>query len=100
MKNKEKDEGFNLNFHSALSVLVMLVSVTTLAIISFDRMLGVVRPFHQHLKKKQSIAIIACIWLLSALFAVPFAIYRIYTVRGRWVPSGYSYLASDVVYSL
>lgn len=90
----------NSLYSSPLSVLVMLVSVTTLAIISFDRMLGVVRPFHQHLKKKQSITIIIFIWIASALFAVPFAVYRIYTVRGRWVPSGYSYLASDVVYSL
>ncbi|KAK3852539.1 hypothetical protein Pcinc_040874, partial [Petrolisthes cinctipes] len=59
----------------------MLVSVTTLAIISFDRMLGVVRPFHQHLKKRQSIAIIVVIWIASALFAIPFALYRRYTVR-------------------
>lgn len=78
----------------------MLVSVTTLAIISFDRMLGVVHPFHKHLKKKQSIAIIVCIWIASALLAVPFAIYRIYTVRKRWVPSGFSYLDRDVFFPL
>lgn len=68
------------------TVLVMLVSVTSLATISFDRMMGVVRPFHNHIKPWQSIAIIFVIWSVSAVLAVPFAIYRKYTVGQllRW----------------
>lgn len=62
------------------TVLVMMVSVTSLATISCDRMMGVVRPFHNHLKPWQSIAIIITIWTVSALLAVPFAIFRVYTV--------------------
>lgn len=64
-----------------IQVLVMMVSVTSLAVISCDRMMGVVRPFHNHIKPWQSIAIIFIIWTVSALLAVPFAVYRIYTVH-------------------
>lgn len=68
------------------TVLVMMVSVTSLATISCDRMMGVVRPFHNHLKPWQSIAIIFVIWTVSALLAVPFAVYRVFTVGKalRW----------------
>ncbi|KAG0728907.1 Substance-K receptor [Chionoecetes opilio] len=66
-----------------VQMLVMLVSVTSLATISFDRMMGVVRPFHTHLKIWQSVAIIAIIWVVSAVIALPFAFYRIYTVH-QW----------------
>lgn len=62
------------------SVLVMMVSVTSLATISFDRMIGVIWPFHTHLKIWQSVTIIVVIWIVSTILAVPFAIYRIYTV--------------------
>ena len=74
-------------------VLVMLVSVTSLAIISFDRMIGVVYPFHTHLKHWQTHVIIACIWVYSIGFAVPFAQNRnfivsinlvIYEWCGKW----------------
>ncbi|KAK8738487.1 hypothetical protein OTU49_003904, partial [Cherax quadricarinatus] len=61
--------------------LVMLVSVTSLATISFDRMVGVVSPFHQHLKRRHSLAIIVIIWVVSAMLSVPFGLYRVYTVR-------------------
>ncbi|XP_042215373.1 substance-K receptor-like [Homarus americanus] len=62
-----------------IQMLVLLVSVTSLATISFDRMLGVVRPFHNHLKLWQSVAIIILIWISSAIIAVPWCIYRVYT---------------------
>ena len=58
----------------------MMVSVTSLATISFDRMIGVVRPFHTHLKMWQCFVVIIIIWIVSAILAVPFGIYRIYTV--------------------
>ncbi|KAK4291080.1 hypothetical protein Pmani_036061 [Petrolisthes manimaculis] len=59
----------------------MLVSVTSLATISCDRMIGVVRPFHNHLKKSYSLTIIIIIWVSSAVLAVPWAVYRVYTVH-------------------
>lgn len=62
------------------AVLVMLVSLESLATISCDRMMGVVRPFHTHLKTWQSLAIIIVIWVSSALLAVPWGLYRVYTV--------------------
>ncbi|XP_071527473.1 substance-K receptor-like isoform X2 [Panulirus ornatus] len=64
-----------------IQMLVMMVSVTSLATISFDRMVGVVYPFHQHLKRWQSAVIILAIWVASALIAVPFGLYRVYTVH-------------------
>ncbi|XP_042215411.1 substance-K receptor-like isoform X2 [Homarus americanus] len=66
-----------------IQMLVMLVSVTSLATISCDRMVGVVYPFHQHFKYWQSAAIILAIWIMSAAIAVPFGLYRVYTVH-RW----------------
>lgn len=66
------------------AVLVMLVSLASLATISCDRMMGVVRPFHTHLKTWQSLAIIVVIWVFSALLAVPWGLYRVYTV-GPWI---------------
>ncbi|XP_071527474.1 LOW QUALITY PROTEIN: uncharacterized protein [Panulirus ornatus] len=66
---------------SDVEALVMLVSVTSLATISFDRMVGVVYPFHQHFKRWQSVGIIIFIWAASALLATPWAIYRVYTVH-------------------
>ncbi|XP_042215372.1 substance-K receptor-like [Homarus americanus] len=62
-------------------MLVMLVSVTSLATISCDRMVGVVFPFHKHLKRWNYVAIIVAIWVVSAILALPFCFYRIYTVR-------------------
>ncbi|KAG7172818.1 Substance-K receptor-like, partial [Homarus americanus] len=59
----------------------MLVSVTSLATISCDRMVGVVFPFHKHLKRWNYVAIIVAIWVVSAILALPFCFYRIYTVR-------------------
>lgn len=64
-----------------VQMLVMMVSVTSLATISFDRMIGVIWPFHTHLKIWQSVTIIVVIWIVSTILAVPFAIYRIYTVH-------------------
>nr|XP_053643501.1 substance-K receptor-like [Cherax quadricarinatus]XP_053643502.1 substance-K receptor-like [Cherax quadricarinatus] len=64
-----------------IQILVLFVSVTSLATISFDRMMGVVRPFHQHLKKWKSLTIIIIIWVSSATMAVPWAVYRVYTVH-------------------
>ncbi|XP_045608893.2 neuropeptide Y receptor type 2 isoform X1 [Procambarus clarkii] len=62
-------------------MLVMMASVTSLAIISFDRMVGVVSPFHQHLKRRHAVAIIASVWLLAGLLALPFGFYRVYSER-------------------
>ncbi|ROT61700.1 putative neuropeptide FF receptor 2, partial [Penaeus vannamei] len=59
----------------------MLVSVTSLATISFDRMIGVAYPFHKHLGAWGSRAIIVGFWVLSAVLALPFSFYRVYTVR-------------------
>ncbi|XP_042891769.1 substance-K receptor-like [Penaeus japonicus] len=64
-----------------IQILVMLVSVTSLATISFDRMVGVVYPFHKHLGSWGSRAIIIGFWLLSAVLALPFSFYRVYAVR-------------------
>ncbi|XP_045608896.2 neuropeptide Y receptor type 2 [Procambarus clarkii] len=64
-----------------IQMLVLFVSLTSLATISVDRMIGVVRPFHQHLKKRHSLTIIIVIWIVSALIAVPWAVYRVYTVH-------------------
>lgn len=64
-----------------IQMLVMLVSLESLATISCDRMMGVVRPFHTHLKTWQSLAIIIVIWVSSALLAVPWGLYRVYTVH-------------------
>ncbi|XP_066972695.1 substance-K receptor-like isoform X2 [Macrobrachium rosenbergii] len=64
-----------------IQIMVMLVSVTSLAVISFDRMLGIVRPFHVHLKQWQSLAIIFVIWVYSFVIAAPFGIHRVYTIH-------------------
>lgn len=64
-----------------IQILVMLVSVTSLATISFDRMIGVAYPFHKHLGAWGSRAIIVGFWVLSAVLALPFSFYRVYTVR-------------------
>ncbi|XP_063885807.1 uncharacterized protein LOC135114064 isoform X1 [Scylla paramamosain] len=66
---------------SDVEVLVMLVSLESLATISCDRMMGVVRPFHTHLKTWQSLAIIIIIWVSSAVLAVPWGLYRVYTIH-------------------
>ena len=60
--------------------MVQLVSVTSLAIISFDRMIGVVFPLHQHLEHWQTHAVLCFIWIYSLGMSVPFALYRKYTV--------------------
>ncbi|KAF2364334.1 G protein-coupled receptor rhodopsin-like [Trinorchestia longiramus] len=60
---------------------VLLVSVFSLTVISLDRMLGIVRPFHRHINIFCARIIICFIWFCSAVLAVPFAIYRKYTVR-------------------
>ncbi|CAL4208995.1 unnamed protein product, partial [Meganyctiphanes norvegica] len=52
---------------------VTLVSMTSIAVISFDRMLGVVRPFHRHLKNWMSLLIIIIIWIYAAALSTPFA---------------------------
>lgn len=62
------------------AVLVMLVSLASLTTISFDRMMGVVRPFHTHLKTWQSLAIIVVIWVSAAVLALPWGLYRVFTV--------------------
>ncbi|XP_063885809.1 substance-K receptor-like isoform X2 [Scylla paramamosain] len=64
-----------------IQMLVMLVSLESLATISCDRMMGVVRPFHTHLKTWQSLAIIIIIWVSSAVLAVPWGLYRVYTIH-------------------
>ena len=71
---------FHLCSSSFNAVLVMLVSLASLATISCDRMMGVARPFHTHLKTWQSLAIIVIIWVSSAVLAVPWGLYRVYTV--------------------
>lgn len=64
-----------------IQMLVMLVSLASLATISFDRMMGVVRPFHTHLKTWHSLAIIVVIWGSSAVLALPWGLYRVFTVH-------------------
>lgn len=64
-----------------IQILVMLVSTLSLTVISYDRMLGIVRPFHKQLKMWHYDVIIVLIWILSAAFALPFMFYRVYTVR-------------------
>ena len=66
-----------------LTVTVMLVSVFSLTIISLDRMVGVALPFHRHLSHRASLLLIVAIWIIAPALAVPFAIYRIYSVGDR-----------------
>nr|XP_027234973.1 substance-K receptor-like isoform X2 [Penaeus vannamei]XP_027234974.1 substance-K receptor-like isoform X2 [Penaeus vannamei] len=63
--------------------MVMMVSVLSLATISCDRMVGVVYPFHRHLRAWQSFIVIGLIWVVSAGIAVPFGLYREYAVH-KW----------------
>ncbi|XP_064097011.1 substance-K receptor-like [Macrobrachium nipponense] len=64
-----------------IQIMVMLVSVTSLAVISFDRMMGILRPFHVHLKQWQSLAIIFVIWVYAFVIATPFGFHRVYTTH-------------------
>ncbi|XP_068235008.1 substance-K receptor-like isoform X2 [Palaemon carinicauda] len=64
-----------------IQILVMLVSTLSLTVISYDRMIGIVRPFHKPPKIWQYNVIIILIWILSAALAVPFMLYRVYTIR-------------------
>ncbi|XP_042858338.1 substance-K receptor-like [Penaeus japonicus] len=71
------------HLEGCLQMMVMMVSVLSLATISCDRMVGVVYPFHRHLRAWQSGIVIVVIWLVSAGIAVPFGLYREYTVH-KW----------------
>ncbi|XP_037790442.1 substance-K receptor-like [Penaeus monodon] len=66
-----------------LQMMVLMVSVLSLATISCDRMVGVVYPFHRHLRAWQSFIVIGLIWVVSAGIAVPFGLYREYAVH-KW----------------
>ncbi|CAL4059376.1 unnamed protein product [Meganyctiphanes norvegica] len=66
-----------------IQMTVMLVSMTSLATISIDRMLGVARPWHRHLNSKQSCLIVISIWIYAFFMATPFGIYRVYRER-QW----------------
>ncbi|CAL4082619.1 unnamed protein product, partial [Meganyctiphanes norvegica] len=59
----------------------MIVSVFTLATISIDRMLGVVKPFHRYLKARQAIIIVIIIWTFSSCISTPLGAYMDYTTK-------------------
>ncbi|PAA64132.1 hypothetical protein BOX15_Mlig029133g1 [Macrostomum lignano] len=56
-----------------LQGVAVAASVTTLSFIAFDRFLAVCHPLRRHFSKKQSIVILACIWIYGLLLLLPWA---------------------------
>uniref|UniRef100_T1IX36 G-protein coupled receptors family 1 profile domain-containing protein n=1 Tax=Strigamia maritima TaxID=126957 RepID=T1IX36_STRMM len=61
----------------------MLAASFSLTIISFDRLIGIIKPFSIRMSKKTAIYIIIFVWIVAAGFASPPLFYRKYVER-QW----------------
>lgn len=66
-----------------LEITCLLASVFSLTVISFDRLLGIVYPFHRRLDKMTARIIILAVWMAAMGIATPFIFFRTYKVR-QW----------------
>lgn len=61
----------------------VLASVLSLATISLDRLLGIVRPFSRRLSKREAIYVVVGVWVLALGLASPLAVLRKFRHR-QW----------------
>jgi hypothetical protein len=69
--------------NSFMQMVSVVASVLTLALISFDRYLGIIYPLRPGITTRMAQALILSVWLLAIAISIPCFIYRTYTER-KW----------------
>ncbi|XP_067136185.1 QRFP-like peptide receptor [Centruroides vittatus] len=70
-------------FNPFAQMTCLTASVLTLSAISCDRFIAIMFPFHVRITKQRTGAVIAVIWIVSMIAAIPFPIFRTHVER-QW----------------
>ncbi|XP_023220987.1 QRFP-like peptide receptor [Centruroides sculpturatus] len=74
---------FMCSFNPFAQMACLTASVLTLSAISCDRFIAIMFPLHVRITKQRTGAVIAVIWIVSMIAAIPFPIYRTHVER-QW----------------